>query len=68
MIKPKAIVASSHSVAVVAYHVLKKRQPYQDLGPTYLDTLTGERMTKQALRRLESLGYEVSLTRKEVHA
>jgi hypothetical protein len=55
-------------VAVIAYHVLKKRKPYQDLGPTYLDTLTGERMTKQALRRLEALGYEVSLTPKEVHA
>jgi transposase len=68
MVKPKAIVASSHSVAVVAYHVLKKRKPYQDLGPTYLDTLTGERITKQALRRLEALGYEVSLTPKEVHA
>ena len=66
MVKPKAAVASSHSVAVVVYHVLKKKQPYQDLGPTYLDTLDGERTKKQAIKRLETLGYEVNLSQKEV--
>jgi len=68
MVKPKAIVACFHSVAVIAYHVLTKRKPYQDLGPTYLDSLTGERMAKQALRRLDALGYDVSITPKEVQA
>jgi len=68
MVKPKAIVACCHSVAVIAYHVLTKRKPYQDLGPTYLDSLTGERMAKQALRRLDALGYDVSITPKEVQA
>lgn len=68
MIKPKAAVATSHSVAVIVYHVLTKKKPSQDLGPTYLDTLDGERMKKQALRRLDTLGYEVSLTPKEVNA
>jgi transposase len=66
MIKPKAAVATSHSLAVVVYHVLKKKVPYQDLGPTYLDSLDGERTKKQAVRRLESLGYEVNLSQKEV--
>jgi len=66
MVKPKAAVASSHSVAVIVYHVLKKKKPYQDLGPTYLDTLDGERTKKQAMRRLEALGYEVNLSQKEV--
>lgn len=68
MVKPKAAVATSHSVAVIVYHVLTKRKPYQDLGPTYLDSLDGERMRKQAVRRLEALGYEVNLTPKEVSA
>jgi len=68
MIKPKAAVATSQSVAVIVSHVLTKKKPSQDVGPTYLDTLDGERMKKQALRRLDTLGYEVSLTPKEVNA
>ncbi|SRR5581483_7572809 len=68
MIKPKAAVATSHRLAVIVYHVLKKRKPYQDLGPTYLDSFDEERMKKQAVRRLEALGYEVSLAPKEVSA
>jgi transposase len=68
MVKPKAAVATSHSLAVVVYHVLKKRKPYEDLGPTYLDSLDGEHMKKQAMRRLEAMGYEVSLIPKEVGA
>ncbi|GHO53284.1 IS110 family transposase [Ktedonobacter robiniae] len=68
MIKPKAAVATSHSLAVIVYHVLKKKKPYQDLGPTYLDALDGERAKKQAIRRLDVLGYEVVLTPKEVSA
>jgi len=36
------------------------------LGPRYLDTLDGERTKKQAVKRLEALGYEVNLSQKEV--
>lgn len=68
MVKPKAALATSHSIAVIVYHVLTKKKPYQDLGPTYLDSLDGERMRKQAVRRLEALGYAVSLAPKEVNA
>lgn len=66
MVKPKAAVASSHSLAVVVYHVLKKKEPYQDLGPTYLDTLNGERAKQQAVKRLQALGYDVNLVPMEV--
>jgi hypothetical protein len=70
MVKPKAAVASSHSLAVVVYHVLKPilahKEPYQDLGPTYLDTLKGERTKQQAVKRLEALGSNVNLVPMEV--
>lgn len=49
MVKPKAIVASSHSMAVIAYHVLKKRKPYQDLGPTYAHGRTDDETSPPAL-------------------
>jgi hypothetical protein len=50
----------------VVYHVLKKKEPYQDLGPTYLDTLKGERTKQQAVKRLEALGSNVNLVPMEV--
>jgi transposase len=33
----KAIVALAHSLLVIAYHVLKRRVNFADLGPTYFD-------------------------------
>ncbi|GER86329.1 hypothetical protein KDW_04910 [Dictyobacter vulcani] len=53
---------------MIVYHILKKKMPYQDLGPTYLDRLDEERAKRQAIRRLDVLGYEVALTPKEVSA
>jgi Transposase IS116/IS110/IS902 family len=66
--KTKAIVAVSHTVAVNFYHMITKQVPYQELGANYFDTLDRERLTKHTVKRLEALGYEVSLSLKEVHA
>jgi hypothetical protein len=35
--KKKAIIALGHSLLIIAYHVLKRRIEFQDLGPTYFD-------------------------------
>ena len=59
--KPKAIIAVSHSILVIIYHVLHDKEPYHDLGPTYFETLDKERLVKGAVRRLEGLGYTVQL-------
>ncbi len=66
--KTKAIVAVSHTVAVNFYHMITKQVPYQELGANYFDTLDRERLTKHTVKRLEALGYEVTLTPKEVNA
>ena len=66
--KTKAIVAVSHTVAVNFYHMITKRVAYQELGANYFDTLDRERLTKHTVKRLEALGYEVTLTPKEVSA
>lgn len=59
--KLKAVVALSHSLIVIIYHVLREGKPYRDLGSTYFETLDKERLRSSALRRLESLGYRVTL-------
>jgi hypothetical protein len=42
--------------------MLRTHQPYQDLGPDYLERLDHQRLQRQYVRRLEQLGYAVTLT------
>jgi transposase len=60
--KHKAVVAVAHSVLLCIYHMLRDHQPYRDLGPDYLDQLNTARLQRHYVRRLEQLGYAVSLT------
>ena len=46
---------------MVAYHVLKKMTPYQELGEAYLDQAQQESYSRHHIRRLEKLGYRVIL-------
>jgi len=57
----RAAVAVAHTILVIAYHILKTRQPYRDLGADYFDRRRKDRTVKQAVKKLESLGYKVSL-------
>lgn len=59
--KYKAVIAVAHSVMVIIYHVLSRKQPYTDLGADYFERLDRERMERQFVRKLEQLGYEVTL-------
>ena len=63
--KLKAAMAVAHSLLSIIYHVLSDKQPYRDLGADYFDKMDKERLTRQALRRLEALGYDVSLSPKQ---
>jgi transposase len=63
--KQKAIVAVSHSVLVILYHVLREKKPYQDLGADYFAKLDTSRQERHHIHQLEQLGYTVTLTPKE---
>lgn len=63
--KQRAIVAVSHSVLVIIYHLLRDQQDYHDLGPHFFDTLDTQRQRDTAVRRLEALGYKVTLQEKK---
>jgi transposase len=66
--KQKAIMALSHRVLVMLYHVLRDKKPYTDLGADYFDKLDTTRIERHHVRRLEQLGYTVTLTPKENEA
>ena len=59
----RAGVAIAHKIIVSAWHILTREVPYQDLGDTYLDRLAEHRVTRNLVRRLQGLGYQVTLNR-----
>jgi transposase len=59
--KNKAIVAVGHSFLVIVYHLIKRHEPYRELGPDYFDQRRPQATAKRLTRRLEKLGYQVTL-------
>lgn len=60
--KKKAMVAVGHSILVIIYHILRDQKVYQELGGNYFDEHDRRGIEKRLVRRLEKLGYDVSLT------
>jgi len=59
--KKRAIVAVSHSLLIIIYHLLRDDQEYHDLGPHFFETLDTTRQRDTAIRRLQALGYKVTV-------
>lgn len=60
--KKRAVIAVGHTLLEVFYHLLKDPlSEYQDLGPNHFDTLDPKRLCRHFVKRLESLGYDVTL-------
>ena len=61
MSKNKALVAVGHSIMVMIYHVLSRRQSYQELGGDYFERQNVERQKVRLIRKLESFGLRVTV-------
>lgn len=57
----RAIMAVAHSILVIAYHLLVRKEPYRELGGNYFDQVHPEKTAKRLVKRLEQLGYLVAL-------
>jgi transposase len=60
--KKRALIAVGHSLLVIFYHMLKYNVEYKDLGVDYFDRREPERLRNYLVKRLQRLGYQVSLT------
>lgn len=58
----RAAVIVAHSLVVDIWYILHRQEPYVDLGVDYFDRRDREQATRQAVKRLEALGYQVTLT------
>jgi transposase len=61
----RAALAIAHKILVAAYHMLSRGVGYRELGEAYLDQLDQTRTAANLKRRLERLGYVVSIQPKE---
>lgn len=55
----KAIVATAHQLLIIAYHLLRDRTVYRELGGNFYDQLHPQRTQNRLIRRLERLGLQV---------
>jgi transposase len=57
----KAAIAGGHTILIIIFHLLQNRTGYEELGGTYFDERERLATEKRLVRRLEQLGYHVTL-------
>jgi transposase len=59
--KKRALVAVAHSILTIVYYVLKRQEPYRELGGNYFDERDRKAVERRLVSRLERLGNQVLL-------
>lgn len=59
--RKKALIAVGHTILIMAYYVLTRKEEYRELGGNYFDERERQAVERRLVRRLECLGYQVSL-------
>lgn len=57
----KATIAVGHTILIIIFHLLQRQQSYEELGGNYFDEREKQATEKRLVRRLEKLGYQVTL-------
>jgi len=57
----RAFLAVGHSILGIVYAVLTSGRPFDDLGVTYFDRRDAEHVRRRLTRRLEAMGYVVTV-------
>jgi hypothetical protein len=57
----RATMAVGHAILVIAYHLLRRRTTYVDLGPDYFDRRNADAVRRSLVKRLTNSGHVVTL-------
>jgi len=57
----RATIVVAHGLLVIVYHILKRGMVYHELGADYFDKLNPQRTKRRLVKRLEALGFRVTL-------
>jgi transposase len=63
--KPKAVMALTHKILVIAWHLLSSGALYDDPGAAVVSRNSDEQRRRRAIRQLEALGLTVTVTPKD---
>ena len=63
--RKRAGIVVAHAMLRIAYYLLTQKEMYVNLGEDYFDKQKQQSIVRHSLRRLESLGYTVTLTESE---
>ena len=58
----RALVAIAHAMLVTIYHMIKKGEPYRELGANFVTDYENGRKKNDLIKQLQKLGYTVSLS------
>lgn len=61
--KKRAAVSVSHTILIMAYHIIKEQRTYKELGADYFDRLNEKHLIKRLTTRIAALGYAVNITK-----
>jgi len=56
-----ALMAVAHTMLVIGYHMLKTGQGYRELGGNYLEQINKNQLQRYFTKRLQKLGFKVSV-------
>lgn len=63
--KKRAGIAVAHAILRISYYLLTRKEMYVDLGEDYFDKQKQQSIVRYSVRRLENLGYNVTITEPE---
>lgn len=66
--KKRAALAVGHTILVMAYHIIKERRTYNELGADYFNKLNEQHLVSRLTSRISALGYEVKVEKQSVAA
>ena len=60
--------AVAHSLLIAIYHILSTGEVFHDLGANYYNQFNKERKAESLLKKLKSLGFDVTVATAETSA
>ena len=60
--------AVAHRIAIIAWHIIAETTVYQERGGDHFDRRNPQRTARKLTRRLEHIGFEVTLVRRKCAA
>lgn len=61
----RADIAVGHTILEIAYHILKDKTTYKDMGADYFDKRRKQDLVRRSVKRLEAMGLVVTVSEKE---